>query len=164
MRNPSYHLAQINIAHMVAPLDDPVMADFVAQLAEINAIADQSPGFVWRLQSEDGDATGIQAYEDDRILINMSVWESIEALHQYTYRSQHAGVFRNRKKWFTPLGAPHLALWWVPAGHLPTPAEGKQKLERLQRHGPTPEAFTFKQSFPPPEYVTPDLAVKPISS
>lgn len=148
-----FQLAQINIARMVAPLDDPIMAGFVAQLDAINAIADQSPGFVWRLQTEDGDATGINAFADARILINMSVWESIEALHQYTYRSQHAGVFRDRKRWFEPLGQPHMALWWVPAGHTPTPAEGKHRLELLQLHGPTAEAFTFKQRFPAPVQV-----------
>ncbi|MCB0154546.1 MAG: DUF3291 domain-containing protein [Anaerolineae bacterium] len=144
------HLAQINIARMVASLEDPLMAGFVAQLETINTVADQSPGFVWRLQGEEGNATGINAFGDARILINMSVWESVEALQQYTYRSQHAGVFRDRKRWFEPLGRPHMALWWIPAGHKPTPTEGKQRLELLQSQGPTAEAFTFKQHFPAP--------------
>ena len=142
-----YHLAQINIARMVAPLNDPIMADFVAQLEAINAIADQSPGFVWRLQSDEGDATAINAFKDDRILVNMSVWQSVEALNQYTYRSRHAGVFRSRKTWFLPLDRPHLALWWVPEGHIPTPEEGRDRLELLHLHGPAPEAFTFKHQF-----------------
>ena len=145
-----YHLAQINIAQMNAPLDDPIMAGFVAQLDAVNAVADQSPGFVWRLQSEEGNATDIQAYGDDKMLINMSVWESVETLHQYTYRSQHARVFRDRKKWFEPLGRPHMVLWWIPAGYLPTVEEGKERLEMLHLNGPTPEAFTFKQQFPSP--------------
>lgn len=150
METSFYHLAQINIARMLAPLDDPLMADFVAQLEAINAVADQSPGFIWRLQTEGGDATAINAFADDRILINMSVWASLEVLQHYTYRSQHAGVFRDRKRWFEPLGAPHLALWWVPAGHIPSPEEGKERLALLCEHGPTPAAFTFKQSFPAP--------------
>lgn len=157
MKAAGYHLAQINIGWMVAPLDDPVMAGFVAQLEVINAVADQSPGFVWRLQTEGGNATGINAYTDDRILINMSVWESVEALHQYTYRSQHAGVFRDRNKWFEPHDGPYLALWWIAAGHVPTAAEGKERLEMLRLHGPTPEAFTFKKHFPSPDERSPDL-------
>jgi hypothetical protein len=137
-----------NIARMRAPLDDPLMADFVAQLDTINAIADQTPGFIWRLKSESGNATDIQAFEDDRILINMSVWETIEALHHYVYRSQHGGVFKNRKKWFELFDGPYMALWWTPAGHIPTAMEGKARLETLRRLGPTPEAFTFKKFFP----------------
>ncbi len=150
MTTTPYHLAQVNIARMRAPLEDPLMADFVAQLDVINAIADESPGFVWRLQTEEGDATAINAFNDDRILINMSVWESVDALHAYTYRSRHAGVFRNRQNWFEPLDRPHMVLWWVPAGHIPTPQEAKIKLELLHQHGPTPDAFTFKQRFPSP--------------
>jgi hypothetical protein len=145
-----FHLAQINVARMIAPLDDPLMAGFVAQLETINAQAEASPGFVWRLQSEAGDATSINAFDDERILINMSVWESIEALHTYTYRSQHAGVFRDRSQWFLPFGRPYLALWWIPAGHTPSPEEGRSRLELLQQQGPTALAFTFKQHFPAP--------------
>jgi len=148
----TYHLAQINIARVRAPLDDPLMADFVAQLDAVNAIADESPGFVWRLKAEDGGAsTYVRAFDDDRIIINMSVWESVEALQQYVYRDQHGGVFRDRRKWFEPLADPSLALWWVLAGHIPTIAEGKERLETLARLGPTLEAFTFKSYFPPAE-------------
>ena len=150
MSNPSHHLAQINIARMHAPLDDPLMAGFVAQLDPVNALADQSPGFVWRLQDEAGDATSIRVFDDDRILVNMSVWETMEALRDYVYRSGHLGVLRDRKRWFEPPDGPYLALWWIPAGHVPTPEEGRQHLDHLRRHGPTPEAFTFKSLFPAP--------------
>ena len=147
MSPPSLHLAQINIARMQAPLDDPLMAHFVAQLDSINALAERSPGFVWRLQDEAGDATSIRVYDDDRILVNMSVWETREDLRDYVYRSSHLDVLRDRKRWFEPLDGPYLALWWIPAGHVPTPEEGKQRLDHLRRHGPTPEAFTFKHLF-----------------
>ncbi len=150
MNQPSHHLAQINIARMLAPLDDPLMAGFVEQLDPINALADRSLGFVWRLQDEAGDATSIRVFEDESILVNMSVWESMEALQDYVYRSRHLGLLRDRKRWFALPDGPHLALWWVPAGHLPTPEQGKGRLEHLRRHGPTPEAFTFKQPFAVP--------------
>ena len=150
MRVIKYHLAEINLARLRAPLDDPAMADFVAQLEAINAIADQSPGFVWRLKAEDGGASSyIRAFDDDQLLINMSVWESVEALQAYVYRSPHGTVFRDRKRWFEPLNGPAVALWWVPVGHIPTVEEGKERWERLARLGPTPEAFTFKDEFPP---------------
>lgn len=144
-----FHLAQINVARMLAPLDDPQMADFVAQLDAVNTLADQSDGFVWRLQSESGNATEIQVFENELILVNMSVWESVKALRRYTYHSQHANVFRARRQWFRPL-KPSLALWWVPVGHVPTVAEGKARLEMLARRGPTADAFTFKQIFAAP--------------
>ncbi len=150
MQTNHYHLAQINIARVRAPLDDPQMADFVAQLDAINMLAEQSPGFVWRLQAEDGRSSSyIHAFDDDRLLVNMSVWESIEALRHYTYRSRHSQAFRDRKKWFEPHDSPYLALWWVPAGHIPTVEEGKERLEKLRQHGPTSEAFTFKTAFSP---------------
>lgn len=147
-----YHLAQINIARLRAPLDNPSMADFVAQFDAINAIADESPGFVWRLKSEDGGASSyVRAFDDERIIINMSVWESVEALQEYVYRGRHGGVFRDRRKWLEPLASPPVALWWVPSGHIPTIEEGKERLEMLARLGQTPEAFTFKDYFPPSE-------------
>ena len=145
-----YHLAQINIARMLAPIDDPIMADFVAQLPPINALAEQSPGFVWRLQSESGDATSIKAYDDDLIIINLTVWESLDALRVYVYKSAHHGVLRERKRWFERFDGPYYALWWVPAGHLPDPLEGKERLEYLREHGDTPYAFSFKHVFPKP--------------
>jgi hypothetical protein len=146
-----YHIAQINIARMLAPINDPLLDDFVAQLDAINSLADESPGFVWRLQSDSGNDTDIAAYEDALILINMSVWESIESLQAYAYRSEHVGVFRQRRQWFKKPDGPHLALWWVPAGKLPTVEEGQSKLDILAQYGPSPKAFTFKARFPAPD-------------
>jgi hypothetical protein len=132
---------------MRAPLNNPIMKGFVDQLSEVNRVAEASPGFIWRLKSEEGDATTIRAYEDELILVNMSVWVSIEALREFTYRSHHAGVFRDRLQWFERSAGAQLALWWIPVGHLPTVEEGKSRLALIEKLGPTPEAFTFKQSF-----------------
>lgn len=150
MKSERLRLAQANVARMRAPLDDPLMEGFRSQLEAINAIADESPGFVWRLQTAEGDATSIRAFDDERILFNMSVWDSIEALHAYVYRSGHVGPLRNRRDWFEPLEGPSLVLWWVPEGHVPTVEEAKERLRLLAEHGPTPSAFTFRTSFPPP--------------
>ena len=147
---PNYHIAQINIARMLVPMDHPIMADFVAQLPPINALADQSPGFVWRLQSESGDATSIKVYDDNMIIINLTVWETVDALREFVYRSAHSGVLRDRKRWFEKFDGPYYALWWVPAAHLPTPEEGRKKLEHLRAHGDTSLAFSFKTIFPAP--------------
>ncbi len=146
----TWQLAQANVARMRAPLADPLMAGFVAQLESINAIADAGLGFVWRLQTAQGDATSIRAFEDERILFNMSVWESIEALRNYVYKSGHTGPLRDRRKWFEPMTGPSLVLWWVPQLHIPTVEEAKERLELLRAKGPTLEAFTFRQWFPPP--------------
>jgi len=145
-----YYIAQINIAHMRAPLTDPIMEDFVAQLAPINALADQSPGFIWRLQSEDGDATSIKVYDDDMIIINLTVWESVDALREYVYKSAHQGVLRDRKRWFEKFDGPYYALWWVLAGQIPSTEEGKERLDHLREHGDTSYAFSFKNVFPKP--------------
>ncbi len=147
---PSFELAQINIARMIAPLDDPRLADFVAQLEPVNALADSAPGFVWRLQSEEGNATSLGYNDDPFILVNMSVWESVEALKQFTYGAHHIGVFRDRAKWFEKMTAPQYCLWWVPAGHRPTIAEGRERLEHYQKHGATEYAFWFQKWFPAP--------------
>jgi hypothetical protein len=145
-----FHLAQVNIARARAPIDSPVMAGFVALLEEINALAERSPGFVWRLQTEAGDATALRPYEDDRVLVNLSVWSGIDELKTYVYRSAHSAVMRRRREWFERFDGFYLALWWVPAGHLPTVEEAKQRLRRLELAGPGPDAFTFAQVFPPP--------------
>src|ERR1700682_924406 len=113
------HLAQVNIGRMKAPLDSGVMEGFGARLDEINALADGSPGFVWRLQTAEGNATYLRPYEDDRILLNLSVWKSVEELQTYVHGSAHAELLRQRHDWFEKFGAPAVALWWVPAGHLP---------------------------------------------
>lgn len=145
-----FHLAQINIARMLAPIDDPIMADFVAQLPPINALAEESPGFVWRLKSESGDATSIKVYDDDMIIINLTVWENVGSLREYVYQSAHHRVLRERKRWFEKFDGPYYAMWWVPAGHLPDPQEGKDRLEYLREHGDSPYAFSFKMVFPEP--------------
>jgi hypothetical protein len=145
-----HHIAQINIARMLAPIDDPIMADFVTQLPPVNALANESPGFVWRLQSEGGDATSFKVYDDDMIIINLTVWESIDALRDYVYKGAHQGVLRDRKRWFEKFDGPYYALWWIPAGHLPDPQEGKERLGYLREHGDTSYAFSFKKVFPAP--------------
>ena len=150
MNTANYHIAQINIARLLALIDDPVMADFVAQLSPVNALADESPGFVWRLQSESGDATAIKVYDDDRIIINLTVWEGIDALRDYVYKGAHHAVLRDRKRWFAKFEGPYYALWWIPAGYLPDPQEGKERLEYLRTHGDSPYAFSFKKAFPMP--------------
>ncbi len=139
-----YHIAQVNIARMKAPLDHPVMAGFVARLEEINALADGSPGFVWRLQTSEGNATYLRPYDDDRILFNLSVWETTEALRDYVYRTAHGDLFRQRHAWFEKFAGACVALWWVPAGHIPGIDEAKKRLAYLDAHGPTQFAFTFK--------------------
>ncbi len=146
----THHLAQINVARLIAPLDDPRIAEFVAQLEPVNKLADSSSGFIWRLQSEQGNATDLAYNDDPFLIVNMSVWESIEALKAFTYKSQHIHVFRNRKKWFERMGLPHYCLWWVPIGHHPSIAEGRTKLEHYQRYGSTPEAFWFMEWYPAP--------------
>lgn len=150
-----FHLAQVNIARASAPLDSPQLADFMAALDRINALAEASPGFVWRLKSDAGNATDIVAFDDPRMIINMSVWATIEALFDFTYKTGHTAIMARRRDWFDKLGAPHMALWWVPAGHLPTIDEAKARLRILEERGPGPEAFTFKQRFPIPEAVYP---------
>lgn len=150
MTPPRFHLAQANVARMRAPLESPIMEGFRSQLEHINAVADASPGFVWRLQGVDGDATSIRAFDDERILFNMSVWDSVDALHGYVYRSDHVAPLRSRRDWFEAFEGPPLVLWWVPAGHVPTIEEAKEKLDVLKERGPTADAFTFRSAFPPP--------------
>lgn len=145
------HIAQVNIARIKTALDDPAMAGFVARLDEINALADRSPGFVWRLQTAEGNATYLRPYDDDRILFNMSVWESIEYLKEYVYRTAHAEVLRQRSAWFEKFSGAYTALWWIPVGHIPGIDEAKERLANLETHGPTSFAFTFKNVFPADE-------------
>ena len=147
----AYHLAQINVGRILGPIDSALMAGFVAQLAEVNALADVTPGFVWRLKTEDGDSTAIRPYEDERVIITLSVWESAEALHAYVYQSAHTEVMRRRREWFARMAEATLALWWIPAGHVPTVAEGVERLEVLRANGPTPAAFSFRERFPAPD-------------
>jgi heme-degrading monooxygenase HmoA len=145
-----WHLAQVNIALPREPLDAPLLADFVAALAPVNAVADASPGFVWRLQTEDGDATAIRAFGDDRLIVNMSVWQSLEALRAFVYGDAHAAVLRRRREWFVRLGQPETALWWVPAGTTPGLEDAEERLAHLRAHGATPRAFTLREPAPAP--------------
>ncbi len=146
-----YHIAQVNIGRVKAPLEDPSMAGFTTRLDELNALADGSPGFVWRLQTSAGNATYFRPYDDDRILMNMSVWESIETLRHYVYHTVHAELLRHRHEWFDKFVGTYTALWWVPAGHRPSIDEARKRLAYLETYGPTEFAFTFKTTFPPDE-------------
>ena len=146
---PGPWIAQVNIALPREPLDSPALAEFVANLEPVNALADAAPGFVWRLEDESGDATSIRAFDDERLIINMSVWESIEALWEFVYSGRHLEVMRRRREWMTRIAGTYMCLWWVPRGHLPTVEEAKRRLERLEHRGPTRDAFTFKQRYEP---------------
>jgi hypothetical protein len=157
-----YVVAQVNIGRLVAPLDSPRLADFAAGLDPVNAVADSAPGFVWRLQTEDGDATALRAFEQDAegadggILINMSVWETVEDLAAFVYGEAHLAVLRRRREWFERLTDVYAALWWVPRGHVPAITEAEDRVKHLRAHGPTPHAFTFKVHFPPPGGTAPE--------
>jgi len=146
-----YHVAQVNIGRMKASLDDPLMAGFVDRLLEINALADHSPGFVWRLQTSQGNATYLRPFDDDRVLVNMSVWETVEALKHYVYHTAHAELLAHRHEWFEKFAGAYAALWWVPMGHIPGIEEAKKRLAYLTSHGPTQFAFTFKTVVAPDE-------------
>jgi hypothetical protein len=143
-----YQLAQLNIAKMKFAIDDPGMSGFVARLDDINALADSAPGFVWRLQTEEGDATGIDFFGTD-CLVNMSVWTDFDSLHSYIYRSAHNEVMALRKQWFERMTEVYSVLWWVVENHIPTLEEASERLECLRLQGPCPGAFTFKQAFDP---------------
>ena len=147
----SWQLAQVNIARLIAPAGDPLVADFFALLDEVNALAEASPGFVWRLKDESNNSMGFAPTPDPRVAINLTVWEDAEALFAFVYRSAHTPVMARRRQWFEPWqdGA-YQALWWVPAGHIPTTDEALAKLWTLDRYGPGPQAFTFKARFPAP--------------
>jgi hypothetical protein len=140
----SMQLAQLNIARLFAPIDSPELADFVANLDRINALAEESPGFVWRLQTEEGDATSIDYFGND-IIVNMSVWTDIESLKKFVYDSSHIDIMRRRQEWFEKTRERYMVLWWIPEGHIPTLTEAEEKLERLKEDGPTAEAFTFRE-------------------
>jgi hypothetical protein len=147
---PAYQLAQINIALARDDMASDLMSGFVSRLDEINTLAEGSPGFVWRLQSETGDATGIRVFDDPLMLVNLSVWDDVQALQNFVYKSMHVELVRDRDAWFNKLKSAHQALWWVPQNHRPGTEEARQALAHLQAHGPTPTAFTFAKPFPPP--------------
>ncbi|GAA0956388.1 DUF3291 domain-containing protein [Actinocorallia libanotica] len=141
------HLAQFNRARLTAPSADPVNRDFTDNLDRINRLADVSPGFVWRFVEEEGST--FSPYDDPQIIVTMSVWESRQALFDFTYRSGHLEFLRRRREWFGHMEEPTIVLWWVPEGHTPTVEEGMARLELLRAQGPTPEAFTFREHFEP---------------
>jgi hypothetical protein len=151
-----YVLAQVNIARLRAPLDSPELTDFVQALDPVNATADAAPGFIWRLQDEGGDATAIRAFEWDTagsagVIVNMSVWESVEALANYAYSDIHRAVLRRRREWFEQMAESHLALWWIQRGTVPTTADAEDRVRQLREHGPTALAFTLRRPFPAPD-------------
>lgn len=147
---PAYQIAQLNVGRSIASLDDVRMAGFMARLDEINALAERSPGFVWRLQGDAGNATDIRVDEDPLFIINLTVWETPDDLYAFTYRSEHRTVFARRFDWFERRNGPNVVLWWQPAGTIPTAEDALHRLRLLADHGPTPEAFTFKRRFPAP--------------
>lgn len=142
-------LVQVNVAKMLAPTDDPVMAEFMANLEPINALADAAPGFVWRLQAEGGNATSLQVFDDTLIIVNMSVWTSVESLKEYVYKGRHVDFVRRRKAWFEKYVGMHYALWWIPAGYVPSVWEAKERLEHRELYGDTEKAFSFQKVFEP---------------
>jgi Domain of unknown function (DUF3291) len=154
-----YVLAQVNVARLRAPLDSALLGDFVAALDLVNAAADAAPGFIWRMQTEDGNATAVRAFEWDEagsagVLVNMSVWESVEALAAYVYSGTHRRVLRQRRRWFERMAEAHTALWWIPRGRVPTTREAEERVLHLRESGPTPYAFTFRENFPPPDFAS----------
>lgn len=143
-----YQLAEINIGRILAPLNSPLMHDFVANLDDINALADNSPGFVWRLKSDSNNATSIRIFDDEYLIVNLSVWNNMQSLHDYVYKSLHVEFFKRKKEWFQKMDTLHMALWYIPAGKMPTVDEALERLVFIREHKETPYAFTFKKSFP----------------
>ena len=152
----AHHLAQVNIGLPLEPLESERLRGFVEMLEPINALADSAPGFIWRLQTEDGDATAIRAFEDERLIMNMGVWESVETFADFVFGPEHSAVMRQRREWFVPMRV-YTTAWWIPAGTLPTPADAVARLDLLRQLGPTPEAFTIKRPFPPPRQSVPPV-------
>jgi hypothetical protein len=151
MNSLTWHLAQINIGKITGvTINDPVMARFVAQLEEVNSLAEGSKGFVWRLKDENNNATHFNPFGDERIIVNMSVWETMEDLIAFVFKGRHAEVLRDRKEWFVNFGKPFTAFWYVPSGHIPTVEEAIERLTFLQENGPSEFAFDFKTRFPVP--------------
>ena len=144
-----WQLAQLNIARVRAPLEAPEMSGFADNLDAINALADGSPGFVWRWITPEGDTSEERVFGAG-VLVNLSVWESLDALRAFAYSTRHADFLRRRREWFHPLGAANLALWWVPTGHRPSVDEAGERLAQLHASGAGPAVFTFRENFPPP--------------
>ena len=147
--NRDVHLAQLNVARLRAPMDDPSIDDFRNNLTRLNGLAERSPGYVWRLQDESGDATSIKPFGDELEIINLTVWDSIDALADFTYRSGHVELLRRRREFFETPREPFLCLWWIPEGTIPTVDNAIARLAHLRAHGPSPMAFTFRHRFEP---------------
>jgi len=150
-----FEVAQVNIGRLVAPIDDPRLADFMAALDPVNALADAAPGFVWRLQTDEGNSTAVEAFTWDAgdsagVIMNMSVWRDLESLRAFVATELHRSVLRRRRSWFQPMAEATVACWWVPAGHRPSPLEAEERVRHLRRHGPTAYAFTLRGGFSPP--------------
>lgn len=158
---PGFHIAQMNVGHTLYPMDDVRMQDFADNLERINALAEATPGFVWRLKDESNNATNIKLTDDPSFIVNMSVWASVEALFAFVYRSDHTPFMVRRREWFRMPEGPIQVLWWLPAGAIPTPAEGLARLARLAAEGPTAAAFTFKRRYPPPGVAGAAIDMKP---
>lgn len=157
-----WELAQINIARLLKPEGDPQVQEFFVNLERINALAEQSAGFVWRLQEEaGGNATGLAISPDPNLIVNMSVWRDADALFDFTYRSAHTPVMAKRRQWFARAQGTFQALWWVPSGHRPTIEEGLSKLWLIDQFGPSPQAFGFKSRFPKPDEAGPPVDHQP---
>ncbi len=151
MDTTRWHLAQVNVSRLLEPIDSPRLKGFVSELDPVNAIAEAAPGFVWRLMTTEGNATSIKAFDDPLIIVNLTVWTSVEALEAFAYGDpRHRAVMRGRREWFERHQEASVALWWLPAGETPTVAEATDRLGHLREHGPTQTAFTFREGFPPP--------------
>ena len=161
------HLAQVNVARLRAPLDSPEIADFLAGLDPVNALAEAAPGFVWRLKDDSGNATSVPYDPDPLLIVNLSVWEGVEALRAFAYSGLHLDFLKRRREWFLRLATPYTAMWWVPAGSTPTPQDARARLAGLEAQGPTAEAFTFARLFGPeglPLTSTPGPSAPPSTS
>jgi heme-degrading monooxygenase HmoA len=150
-----FELAELNIAYLKAPMESPLLADFVANLDRINALAEASDGFKWRLMTDDGNATSLRPFGDD-VIVNMSVWRDLEALRNYVQHSAHVEIMKRRREWFARASEAYAVLWWVAAGHRPTVSEAAGRLENLRRYGSSPAAFTFGKAFPAPDAAHPN--------
>ena len=146
----TFHLAQVNVAQAKADMDSDLMQGFVSRLDEINALAESAEGFIWRLKEDSGSATAIRVFDDPLLLINMSVWANLEALKHYVYNSLHVELIKDRGVWFNKMGESHQALWWIPAGHIPSTEKARKKLEYIRKNGPSAQAFTFAKPYPTP--------------
>jgi hypothetical protein len=152
---PMWHIAQMNVGTLLYPQDDPRVAEFMGLLDQVNAMADAAPGFVWRLQSAQGNATDIQVTDNPLFIVNMSVWQSVEALFDFVYRASHRSVMAKRRVWFARPAGAYLVLWWTPAGTIPTIDQGLERLRMLDNNGPSRHAFDFRNKFPPPGIALP---------